>query len=287
MAGCLYTMSQIDEEINRLYQLPLADFTAARNALAARAGGRAADIRQLVKPTAAAWAVNQIVWRRPKTRERLDVVSNRLRRAHAEQLSGKAADVAAAEAAHRAAVAAGVADARDLLLQAGDAATPATLQAVQETLETVVWHPLDGRLARPLKATGLEALAALKGGTLATAGRRADIIPFQKHPVSRAPRTDQEKKARDAARRREASAVARELREARAREQRAARALEQARERVAAAERERTRLADALERETTALTELRAEMDQARKLSDQATAERARLDDRLQKLGSG
>lgn len=273
----------IDHDIDGLYQLPLSEFVAARNALAARAGARAAEIRRLPKPNAAAWAVNQIYWHRPKTRERLATASRRLRTAHAHRLAGKPADVADAETAHRAAISTALADARDRLTQAGDAASPATLQAVAETLETVVWQELDGRLSRPLKRTGLEALAALKGGSLAGRGTPAEIVAFRKvappaHPTeSKAERTARE----TAARRREAVAMTRERQRARAAERRAAAALARAQKLVDAADRERTRLMDALEQATSRLQDRRADVDRTRQESQRATAERVRLDERL------
>jgi chromosome segregation ATPase len=273
----------IDEEIDRLYQLPLPDFTAARNALAARAGARAAEIRRLPKPNVAAWAVNQIYWHRSKIRDRLETVSRRLREAHAHQLAGKRVDIAAAEAAHRAAVTAAVAEARELLSRAGDGATAATVQAVSETLETVVWHSLDGRLSRPLKRTGLEALAALKGGTLTGAGRPAQILAFAKPPHAGANKAD-ETKRRAADRRREAAAVARDLKSAQAAERKADAALARARDLVADAERQRARLTDELEQATARLADRRTDFDRARAQAERAAADRSRLDGRLASL---
>src|SRR5260221_423567 len=54
----------LDAEIDRLYQLPLEEFTPARNVLAKGAGGEAARVRALSKPPVAAWAVNQLYWRK-------------------------------------------------------------------------------------------------------------------------------------------------------------------------------------------------------------------------------
>ena len=274
----------LDDEIDALYQVPLAEFTAARNALAARAGTRAAEIRQLPKPNAAAWAVNQIHWRRPKTRDRLSTVSQRLRRAHAQQLAGKAADVADAEKVHRAIVTTAVDEAREFLQKAGDPATPATLQAVSETLQTVMWKDLDGRLSRPLKPTGLEALAALKSGALAGRGRVASIVSFQK-PAPPPGETKAERSTRETAeRRREAAGIARDLKATQAAERKAGAASDRARTLVDQAERERGSLTDALERVTSRLRELRAAADAARKTLEQVTAERVRLAERLSSL---
>ena len=57
-------MPSLDDEIDALYRLPLAEFVAARNALARRAGDRAAAVKGLARPATAAWAVNQLYWRR-------------------------------------------------------------------------------------------------------------------------------------------------------------------------------------------------------------------------------
>ena len=52
----------VDEIINRLYGLPLAEFTAARNeAAAGLSGDDRARVKALRKPTAAAGAVNRLV----------------------------------------------------------------------------------------------------------------------------------------------------------------------------------------------------------------------------------
>ena len=49
-----------DPALDRLFQLPLDEFTAARNTLAKASGADGAAIRQLSKPPVAAWAVNQL-----------------------------------------------------------------------------------------------------------------------------------------------------------------------------------------------------------------------------------
>jgi hypothetical protein len=50
--------------IDELYQLPLDEFTAARNALAKSTGD--ASIKKLEKPSLSAWAVNQLFWHQRK-----------------------------------------------------------------------------------------------------------------------------------------------------------------------------------------------------------------------------
>ena len=57
-------MAGADDRIDELYQLPLEEFTPARNALAKELGD--GDIKKLEKPNVAAWAVNQLWWAAPE-----------------------------------------------------------------------------------------------------------------------------------------------------------------------------------------------------------------------------
>jgi len=154
-------------DVDRLYQLPLAEFTSARNQLAKKSGPDAAAIKALEKPNIAAWAVNQLFWTKRKIYDVLIAASEKVRAAHVKQLSGKSADVAAAEAAHHAAVKAAADEARRILAAAGDPATPATMIAVIETLQTLPTHDEPGKLTRPLKPMGFEALAGFVPGVRA------------------------------------------------------------------------------------------------------------------------
>ena len=82
-------LADFSAEIDNLYQLPLSDFTGARNALAARVRGEqgteaAAAIKSLAKPSIPAWVVNQLYWRDRKDFERA-------RRAIRERLEAAAA----------------------------------------------------------------------------------------------------------------------------------------------------------------------------------------------------
>ena len=82
----------LDERIDRLYGLPLAEFTAARNALAKelRKDDREGSerVKGLRKPSAAAWALNQAVRRSPELLEEFLAASRELRDAHEALLSG-------------------------------------------------------------------------------------------------------------------------------------------------------------------------------------------------------
>ena len=89
----------MDDQIDQLYQLPLGQFTPARNVLAKAAGPRAAEIKGLEKPNAAAWAVNQLFWRERPIYDELIEASQQLRTAYRQQLAGESPDVRAAEVA--------------------------------------------------------------------------------------------------------------------------------------------------------------------------------------------
>ena len=83
----------VEQAADELYGLPLGDFTKRRNELAKqlRNDGKGADadaVKALRKPTAAAWALNQIARRRPKEIERLLATGKRLREAHEALYSG-------------------------------------------------------------------------------------------------------------------------------------------------------------------------------------------------------
>src|SRR6266536_5837074 len=77
--------TNLDAEIDALFRVPLAEFTSARNALAARLKklGRAIDaerVKSLTKPPAPAWAVNQLYWQNPRAIDQLVGVTERVRK---------------------------------------------------------------------------------------------------------------------------------------------------------------------------------------------------------------
>ena len=91
-------MGTSQSDLDHLFQLPLSEFTAARNALAAKLkkAGRAEEserVKRLLKPPASAWTVNQLYWRHGKELSALMDNGDRFRAAQAAQLAGKPADV--------------------------------------------------------------------------------------------------------------------------------------------------------------------------------------------------
>jgi hypothetical protein len=152
----------LDAEIDRLYQLRLDEFTAARNALAKEAGTDSAAIKRLQKPPLAAWAINQVYWKRRPTFDALKKTASALQSTHTAVLSGKRGDLRSAGQAHEEALEAVLKAATDILRDAGQPATEATRQAIATTLRALPTAPdSPGRLTRTLQPGGFELLAGL------------------------------------------------------------------------------------------------------------------------------
>jgi hypothetical protein len=152
---------RIDAEIDRLYQLPPDQFTAARNALAKEAGGDGAAVRALTKPPLAAWAVNQVYWKHRDVYDALMSASNELRKVHKAVLTGRQGDIRDAGKQHDEAAEAALKAALAILREEGHPATDATRQAIMTTLRALPAEDPPGRLTRTLQPGGFEMLAGL------------------------------------------------------------------------------------------------------------------------------
>jgi chromosome segregation ATPase len=296
-------MAVSDEEIDRLFQLPPDEFTPARNALAKGAGADAAAIKRLHRPHAAAWAVNQLYWQRRKAYDRLIAASERLRAAHAGLLSGQRVDLSKVEQEYRDALKAAMDDIRGLVADAGEKPTAATLTAANETLQALP-HPTEtaGRLVRPLKPLGFEALSSLLGGAPGVPRRMAEVVPFDRsrarvpeEPPAVGARTRKEEtaerrreekaRAREAeARRRETARLEKEVGEARARDREAQKTLTHARQAVERAEGERDKAEAALKAAADELKRLQKALEQQELEAANASTTLARLQRELQQL---
>lgn len=262
------------DRIDQLYRLPLDQFTPARNALAQAAGPRAAEIKALEKPNAAAWAVNQLFWRERAIYDELIAASSALRAAYRDQLAGQSPDVRGAEAAHQAAVKRATQSARMLVEADGGKMSAAVMDSVRETLDILPSPEPPGRLTRPLKRTGFE---ALEGFTIAARPRPVPTRLEPKASGSAKPRsTESEKQAREAAER-ERDMTRERLRFADATERETGVALERVRRAAERAGRTRERIQRELDDATKAETALVAEQEAAQSAYQKAVAERERL----------
>ena len=156
-------MPSLESGIDSLYQEPLEQFVAARLALAKTlTRDEARVVKQLPKPTVAAWAVNQVYWRSRPVYDRLIKSGKKLRSAQIAALNGRSVDMREVVDEHRAAVAAAVAEASRLAADVDAKPNPDELSRTFEalSLEAARAEPA-GRLSKALQPAGFEALAGI------------------------------------------------------------------------------------------------------------------------------
>lgn len=263
---------------DRLYQVPLSEFIAERDALAKAAGPQRAEIRRIQKPTLPAWAVNQLYWRSRSTYEELLQRAADLRATHDAALGGQPADLRGAGRAHEDALARALKGTLALLAEGGHPVTDATRQAIATTLRGLPSEEPPGQLTRPLEARGFDMLA---GAGLGSGGQvRAAGTPPPRRPAARErQKQDTKGAARLAAVREAAAAAAREVKEAEglARRQefeaaRTAREAEKASRKVEDAEATVREAQEALEEATRTAAEAIRARDAAQAGADRASA---------------
>ena len=182
-----------DAEVDRLYALPLDEFTRERDELAKRLrkdGEReAADaVKALKKPSVAAWAVNQVRRDRPEDVRRLIEVTEELHRVYAG-LSSAGARERLEEAAdmQRDLIRSLVRCASQLLEAGGHNASEANLTKVADTLRAA--------------ALGEDLRAQVSAGTVVKEQRAAGLGPLASLPAppkTKAPKKKASKKKKKA-----------------------------------------------------------------------------------------
>lgn len=271
---------------DELYQLPLDQFTPARDALAASlkaAGDKdgAAAVKSLRKPSVPAWAANQVVWQARVEWERLGAAAEDLRTKQEQATSPD--ELRQAGRDQRDALHACEARAVEFLGAQGHAASPAVLQKVGHTLLALAYGASDGtpgRMDHELQPPGFEALAGL---TLAAMPPPpvAAVVPSSSSPkTEQAPpphatdesRVAAERKAENEERARRLAAIA----NAEGRLIEAKRTAEKARKRLAAEEEAVSALEQRLEAACDVAQKARAGVDAA---EAEATAAQAALED--------
>ena len=271
--------AEIEAEIDKLFQLPPADFTAARNALVKGAGARAAEIKALTKPPIAAWAVNQLYWKDAERYEALVDAANEMRKTHRAVIEGRKADLRSAGREHELALDAALKSTMSILKDAGQPATDATKHAVLNTLRALPSAEPPGRLTKTLAPGGFEMLAGVTPAELAP--RRAERASSAKSAATGAKgKTTDNKAERDAA-----GELARE-RERRAAAERAVRDAEQrarqAEFEAARAAREATKADRLLEEAQRDLDAAQEAFKEAEKAAEKATRGREAAERQLQ-----
>jgi hypothetical protein len=243
-----------------LYGLPLDRFVAERDALAKllRAGGergRAAEVAKLPKPSAAAWAINQLVRTQRRMVTELFASGDRLQEAQSELLVGRGDARSLREAAERerAAVDHLTDTARGLLSSEGHELSAVTLERVRETLHAAALETdararvSEGCLVRELRHVGIGESSSARRSSAAkrTSGKEVTREQAERRKAVR-------KAAEDA--RRAAARAEHELRTAQQRRDRAADVLKEAEAALAEARRRAEEAAETRERTKRALT---------------------------------
>jgi hypothetical protein len=198
-------MASLEREIDRLYTLPLGEFTAARNQLAKRAkkagDAEAAErIRRLVKPTAPVWAINQAARADQTAVRELLNAADAFRRAQERALTREdaASSLRNAQRAEREAVRRLATGARRALEQDGRPLPRTQLDRIERTIDAAALdeeaRPLlqAGRLTHELEPAGFEALAGMRLPPGARPARKGE-----KRSAQRSPRHAQEQQTRD------------------------------------------------------------------------------------------
>jgi hypothetical protein len=234
-----------ESDLDRLYQLPLSEFTSARDELAKRlraegATAKAQAIKKLRKPTAAVWLVNQLAHERPLDVQRLLKAGESLTKSQAKAAAGKSSTFDEARRDEHRALEQLAKAASELAERAG-IGSPALAKAT-ETLRAASLSAEGrellrrGRLSEELEPPGFEALTGLVSPRKARTAPRAERRRAAKEARERLRRLRAEERelvtaARDAAREAErAEAEAAAARERAAEAQKNARAASDRRE---------------------------------------------------------
>lgn len=168
---------KLEDDIDALFMLPLAEFTSGRNTLAAqlKKAGRtneAERVKLLAKPSVSAWAVNQLYWNHRDAFDDLIATGKRFRPAHTSRFAGRVAGMRDSLDARRDALTHLSDLATELLRDAGHNPSQDTLRRIVTTLEAISAYallpdgPAPGRLTHDVDPPSFESLASL----MSTAG---------------------------------------------------------------------------------------------------------------------
>lgn len=186
--------NKFDGEVDALFRLPLAEFTGARNTLAAQLkksgrGDEAAIVKALAKPPISAWAVNQLYWNHRHVFDSLLSSGERFHRAQTSRSAGKLTEMRDALDARREALTELSDLATSLLREAGSNPALDTIRRITTTLEAMSAYasrsdaPRPGRLTHDVDPPGFESLASFVPGAVVRA-RKQESSPKTIAPVA-------------------------------------------------------------------------------------------------------
>jgi hypothetical protein len=211
-------VAKLEREIDRLFELPLEEFTPKRNELARhlkQEGDKdtAEQLGALAKPTVPTWAINQLARREKPKVSALLQAGARLRKAQEQALAGGHADaLRVAKIEERQAVRDLTHRAQEMLKEAGRPASRGILERISTTLgAAAVTEPARsalkaGRLTSEVSVSGFDALAGLELGTRPPAASGDELAERRQKKTDRErQRRKLEKNARELDKRAEAA----------------------------------------------------------------------------------
>lgn len=269
---------KLEDDIDALFRLPLAEFISARNALATqlKQKGRQNDadrVKLLAKPSVSAWAVNQLYWDHREAFDQLIATGKRFRPAQTSRRGGKVSGMRDSLDARRDALVHLLDLATELLRDAGHNPSLDTLRRITTTLEAMSAYallpggPSPGRLTQDVDPPGFESLASLMSGgaTIEDTDEAAPITPARKSTTTaNVRRLEEARRARIADAKVTLQEAKRSLSEARAMAQSLEVAQKKANAEAKEAEKYRREAEDLLEKATA------ASEDAARRAQDAA-----------------
>jgi len=201
-----------DQEVDRLFELPPEEFTAARNELARRLkddgdASAAADVKQLSKPSIATWAINQLARERRGAVKLLLESAAGLKKAQENALkSGGTGDaLRRAQADERKALRELTQQAQGILERSGRSAGSTVRDKIASTLRAAAVDDAGraalkaGRLTGEVKSSGFDVFAGLN--VPAKASRRSAPDKNDELAERRRKKDERESKRRELERR--------------------------------------------------------------------------------------
>lgn len=185
-------MATLEREIDRLYALPLEEFTAGRNALARRLKSEgdneaAEQVAELTKPSLPVWVINQLARQEKARMRKLLDAGTKLRKAQERALAGGGSDaLRTAQTDEHEAIRDLVERAGVLLEQTGRPASRPVLERVRSTLvaaalaESARSTLKAGRLTDELQVSGFEVLAGIEPAPRGKAKPRDELAERRK-----------------------------------------------------------------------------------------------------------
>ena len=180
----------IEDDMDALFRLPLADFTGARNTLVARLkkeGRRneAERVKMLTKPSVSAWTVNQLYWKHREALDQLIATGKRLRPVQTSRAAAKGKGMRDSLDARRDAINQVSDLASAILSDASHNPTQDMMRRIITTVEALSTYallpdgPTPGRLTQDVDPPSFESLASLMSGAGAIA-HAEEPVPLRK-----------------------------------------------------------------------------------------------------------